>query len=214
MADRKQRSTGSKRGNKRRPPNRKERETIEEKRRKADEAQKKFEEQAMEVMTFDTKTYEQRYQRKKGEHKKTDDYWQKKTDAIMWILKGNSVRDACAIAGISKQTFYDWKKKFPDFSDDLKRAMLLNKAMRLERIRQAGYINWQADAWYLERMWSDEFSMKHLIDVEGGSEDPADTLMRKMFHAAVRLGGKRKPEDIENEMSEDDGPVSDIPRHL
>jgi hypothetical protein len=35
---------------------------------------------------------------------------------------GSSVRDACDYAGIHRDTFYEWKREFPDFSDNITRA--------------------------------------------------------------------------------------------
>jgi len=39
------------------------------------------------------------------------------------LKKGSSIKSACAAVGISKETFYEWKKKKPDFSDSIEQAM-------------------------------------------------------------------------------------------
>lgn len=33
-----------------------------------------------------------------------------------------TVTEACAYAGIARQTFYDWQSKYDDFSDEINRA--------------------------------------------------------------------------------------------
>lgn len=38
-----------------------------------------------------------------------------------WARDGFTDEQIATKIGISKQTFYDWKKKYPDFSDSLKR---------------------------------------------------------------------------------------------
>ena len=38
------------------------------------------------------------------------------------IKKGSTITSACDAVGISKQTFYDWKKNKADFSDAIKKA--------------------------------------------------------------------------------------------
>lgn len=39
-----------------------------------------------------------------------------------WARDGFTDEQIATKIGISKQTFYDWKKKYPDFSDSLKKG--------------------------------------------------------------------------------------------
>ena len=51
-------------------------------------------------------------------------YGKEIVDRICKHLKGGAtVQSTCAIVGISKETFYQWKKTKPDYSDVIKKAM-------------------------------------------------------------------------------------------
>jgi len=41
------------------------------------------------------------------------------------LKQGSSIKSACAAAGISRETFHQWKKTKPDFSDTVDRAMAI-----------------------------------------------------------------------------------------
>ena len=41
------------------------------------------------------------------------------------LEKGATITSACAAAGISRETFYDWMNKKPDISDTIKKAMAI-----------------------------------------------------------------------------------------
>lgn len=41
------------------------------------------------------------------------------------LKRGNTITTTCESVGISTETFYDWKKKKPDFSDAIKKAMAI-----------------------------------------------------------------------------------------
>lgn len=73
------------------------------------------------------------------------------------VLQGVPYRHAAAIAGISEDTFHDWKVKKPEFSEAIKGAEGKAVAGRLARIRQAEPDHWQAAAWWLERKYPQEF---------------------------------------------------------
>jgi hypothetical protein len=87
------------------------------------------------------------------------------TDAIKL---GLSNVDACAIAGISADTYTNWKDRYSAFSDAITKAHAEAKENRLKRILAAGMRvedgklkgSWQADAWFLERRYPDEFSQQ------------------------------------------------------
>lgn len=83
-----------------------------------------------------------------------------------YIREGMNVKDSCAMAGISKQTFYTWKKK-PDFLDAIKRAELACKRRNIKVIQTASKKNWTAAAWWLERKYKDEFAAKEIQKHEG-----------------------------------------------
>src|SRR3989344_4098302 len=70
-----------------------------------------------------------------------------------WIRAGNTYKDACAMEGISYQTFNEWRHEYSDFSDALEKAEAACKAVRIALILRAGEKSWQAAAWYLERRY-------------------------------------------------------------
>lgn len=95
------------------------------------------------------------------------------------ISRGVPIKHACTIAGISKETYYKWKKLAKELPEDedtwTEREKLLNyfdekseegKAMavatRVEHIRQDN--SWQSSAWWLERMAHEDFGKKTTID--------------------------------------------------
>jgi len=70
-----------------------------------------------------------------------------------FIEAGNYAVDACLAVGISNDTYYEWLKTKPEFSDTIKKARakaIAKKVIRIDKAGQEG--NWQADAWWLERV--------------------------------------------------------------
>ena len=52
-------------------------------------------------------------------------YWISEEGLLLiegWAKDGLTDKQIAAKIGISKQTFYDWQKRYPDFSDSLKRG--------------------------------------------------------------------------------------------
>lgn len=55
--------------------------------------------------------------------------------------------------GVAYETFNEWRKTNPQFSEAVEKAEAAGVAARLARINAAGMAgNWQADAWWLERV--------------------------------------------------------------
>ena len=79
------------------------------------------------------------------------------------MAKGFTNRDAATMAGIHEDTFYDWMKKFPDFSESIKKTEILRKLTLIGNIFKASETEWQAAAWYLERTYRKEFGRKTRI---------------------------------------------------
>jgi len=76
-----------------------------------------------------------------------------------------SDQEACLYAWISKQTLYDYCKRFPEFSDqkeELKKKPNIKAKMNwIEKINNKDY---QASKEWLERKSKDEFSLKQEVD--------------------------------------------------
>ena len=92
------------------------------------------------------------------------------------IKAGVPIIHAAISHGIGQSTFYDWynagkkaksgnKKKFYDKVEEAKSVAI---TLRARRIYKAGETNWQADAWWLERVDPDNFGRKdkheHKVD--------------------------------------------------
>jgi len=96
------------------------------------------------------------------------------TDSTIAKLKegfaqGFSVRNACIWADIGQDTYYDYCKKFPEFSDQcktlqqkplIKSILVINKALNEGDVSTA--------KWYAERKAKDEFSLRNELTGENG----------------------------------------------
>lgn len=98
-----------------------------------------------------------------------------KTRLIEALQLGTPIEDACNYAGISKPTFYSWKKQgkegkskiLIDFFNDIKRAESEGILANLQNIYNAGANgSWQASAWILERKRPAEFGKNIAIKQE------------------------------------------------
>ena len=97
-----------------------------------------------------------------------------------FVKQGATFKDACYAAGIGYSTGRQWVKEAEaeDAPDDkraflalIQKAQAEGKIERIKRIEAAGKKgSWQADAWYLERMYPEEFGRQRLevTGAEGG----------------------------------------------
>lgn len=91
-------------------------------------------------------------------------------DCIVAATKeGLYIDDACALSGISKQTYYTWLKAAElgnpqciDLVDAIKKAEAEHKQEKLSQIAKAGKTPhyWQAAAWHLERRYPQEYGQR------------------------------------------------------
>lgn len=73
------------------------------------------------------------------------------------------MKDAAALAGISYETFCDWRRRFPEFSEAIEKAMAKGVAARLKIISTAaakGDIN--AAKWWLEHVKPESFAKSRI----------------------------------------------------
>ena len=82
------------------------------------------------------------------------------------ISRGLNYSQAAEAAGIHRDTLNEWERKFPDFSDALKKAKAQGIDRRLKRIETAGNKYWQADAWWLERNCPEQWGRKDKLQQE------------------------------------------------
>lgn len=91
---------------------------------------------------------------------------------------GNYAETAAAFAGIAKSTLFQWLRDgardsaagkhtmLAQFSDSVKRAEAQAEASALSRIRLSAEKSWQADAWFLERRFSNRYAMHSKVQAE------------------------------------------------
>ena len=126
------------------------------------------------------------------------------------IRQGHTTTMAAQAGGISRRTLYDWIDKGTDarnviesgldtkltpfdqdylwFIEQYDMAQLERKKTLLDRIESAGSDagKWQANAWLLERLYPDEFSMKRSVSLVSSGQD------KQVF--TLNMGGKPKKE--------------------
>lgn len=90
-------------------------------------------------------------------------------EIIKHLEVGHTDKDACALAGISQDTFYEWIKVHPEFSEAVKKARITAKDQCIKVVRKAAITSWQAGAWFLERKYRDEFALRQELTGEGGN---------------------------------------------
>ena len=81
------------------------------------------------------------------------------------ISEGLTQRESATLAGISEDTLSLWKRD-SDFSEQIRQKQIENKLRHIKIINQASEKHWQASAWWLERKYKEEFSLKNKLDLE------------------------------------------------
>lgn len=82
-----------------------------------------------------------------------------------YISDGLPLKDAAALSGISYETFCDWRRKYPEFSDAIDKAIARGVASRLSIIGEAakkGDVG--AAKWWLEHVRAEDFA-KNRVEV-------------------------------------------------
>jgi len=81
-------------------------------------------------------------------------------ELLQAVEDGNYIETACDLAGVPKQTFYEWLKRgetgetpFKQFADAIKRASARAEGQEIAKVRKAGEDPrfWAASMTYLER---------------------------------------------------------------
>ncbi len=83
------------------------------------------------------------------------------------IRLGSTFRLACLYAGITEETFNQWRHKYPVFSEQIKEAEGAGATTWLAAIEKAAQEgNWQAAAWKLERKYPREYGRRVIQSFE------------------------------------------------
>lgn len=80
------------------------------------------------------------------------------------ISDGLTQKDAATLAGISEDTLSLWKRD-SDFSEQIRQKQVECKLRHIKVINEASKKHWTASAWWLERKYKDEFSLKSKMDL-------------------------------------------------
>lgn len=94
------------------------------------------------------------------------------------IRLGSTYILACHYAGISFETFNEWRKAKPEFSDTINAAEGKAAVAWLARIEDASKSQWQAAAWKLERRYPQEYG-KTIQEHQG--KDGADIHIKVVY---------------------------------
>jgi hypothetical protein len=85
---------------------------------------------------------------------------------IQAIRLGATYQHAAAYGGISFETLNEWRKRKPEFSEQLNKAEGDGVMVWLAKIEKAASDgNWQAAAWKLERRYPDQYGKQARIEV-------------------------------------------------
>lgn len=89
-------------------------------------------------------------------------------DKILEAVKlGAPLTHACNYAGVSFETFNEWRKRYSEFSERLKEAEGHAVKGWLDKIEAAASSgNWQAAAWKLERRYPHDFGRRDRMPVD------------------------------------------------
>lgn len=112
------------------------------------------------------------------------------------IALGGTDQDACHIAGINKDTFYEWMNKKPEFSDAIKKAKASQMLSWVDYIRKDE--SWQSKAWLLERIHKDKFARLDKIEaVNQNKVELVNGVGSKEWIAKMKEKGLSEKEIIE-----------------
>ena len=128
---------------------------------------------------------------------------------IEMILKaresGLNQKECAEVAGINEATLYKWlnkgkkakRGKYHDFYNDFQMAKNKNKLFHLKKIHEAEA--WTASAWYLERVYPDEFGRKDRMDLKHDGKVKVET---KKTLEEKRIENENYFKELEKELEE------------
>ena len=114
---------------------------------------------------------------------------------MKYIEGGATNKEAALLAGITEETFYQWKRTKPEFSESLKKAEVKRKIRLTALIIDAAKKTWQAAAWYLERVYHDEFAKKEIREHEGKVSAIAKLVERFKKEKDESTGSRKETEE-------------------
>jgi Fe-S oxidoreductase len=88
---------------------------------------------------------------------------------------------ACTLAGISKETYNQWKNNYPDFADQIKRARLSFIETAAKSIKLGMITDWRAGAWVKERR-DKRYKDKKEVELKGKPILIQDVIVLKEYN--------------------------------
>ena len=115
-------------------------------------------------------------------------YTEKTASELCGAIKaGQPVTTACKAAGISRDTFYRWRKQHPEFDAQVAQAEGVREKLLLDQVETYGGAkgDWKAPAWLLERTSRDFREVRETkLAVQKGVEEVLDAVRGHMSEAA------------------------------
>lgn len=110
--------------------------------------------------------------------------------------KGYTNTQICQACDISEASFYAWQQAADgentplqtELLEGLKKAEAEKQAAILAKIEGHGENNWQALAWYAERMWPDRFAKIDRLQAEVKQETQASVAVTHYFDYGEECG--------------------------
>lgn len=95
-------------------------------------------------------------------------YTPENTEKILAAIRvGAPFTHACRVGGVSFETFNEWRKQYPEFSESVKVAEGESVKNALDVIDKAALKgNWAAAAWRLERRYPHEFGRRDRMPID------------------------------------------------
>jgi hypothetical protein len=130
-------------------------------------------------------------------------------ELIANLREGLTIKDACALAGINRSTYYSWLENgSEEWIQEIKEAESYAKAMLVQQIKIDGTAkqDWRAAAWLLERRWPEDYGPKRELDLNVGSTSDKGTEMVTAMITQVQeeLSPQTEDEDLEDTQDADD----------
>ena len=118
---------------------------------------------------------------------------------ITALLKaGITISSACEIVGISRQTYYNWAEKHPEFAEKVKKAIAESELRAVKIILDAAKRDWKAAAWFLERRFPDRWGRRDKIEAEQKSHVTIKIIDARLWKKkSGKLEEAEEPEELE-----------------
>ncbi len=120
---------------------------------------------------------------------------------IAGIYLGLNFEDAALYAGITRGTFYNWRKwakkspkgKYGKGFGEFSKALIAGKAKHLKNISDAGNKgSWCASAWILERRYPEEFGLNRMVDQPKEKAQPVSVIIQVQDASKKAEDGSKK----------------------